>query len=160
MKMRIYQLLLIVLICFGASCEKESTSNSDIDIPVAQNNVVVENELLNVVNEHRASLGYNALDFSEAAYTHANSHNDYMISKGSLSHDNFSSRASKIAAEVGAEFVAENVAKNYDTAAGAFEKWLSSSSHKKTMEGEFTHTAVSVKVDPSGNFYFTQLFFR
>ena len=83
-----------------------------------------------------------------------------MISKGSISHDNFSARASNIASEVGAEYVAENVAKDYDTAVTAFENWLASSSHKKTMEGEFTHTAVSVKKDADGNFYFTQLFFR
>lgn len=160
MKMRIYQLMLVMLICFGASCEKEPLSNSIIDIPVAQSNTVVENELLSVVNDHRTSLGLNVLEFSQEAYAEANSHNDYMISKGVLSHDNFSSRASKISAEVGAQFVAENVAKDFDSATGAFEKWLSSSSHKTTMEGEFTHTAVSVKIDAAGNLYFTQLFFR
>lgn len=161
MKMRLQHLLLILFVCLGSSCSKESLDSTDgTDIPIAENNVIVEDELLNVVNDHRIALGFNALDFSQEAYTQANSHNDYMISKGSLSHDNFSTRASKIAAEVGAEFVAENVAKDYDTAVEAFEKWLSSSSHKKTMEDEFTHTAVSVKVDASGNFYFTQLFFR
>lgn len=158
MKMRLCGIALVLFVTLGASCTKESFDNTDI--PTAKNNVAVENELLNVVNDHRISLGFNALELSQEAYTEANLHNDYMISKGSLSHDNFSSRASKIAAEVGAEFVAENVAKDYDSATTAFEKWLSSSSHKKTMEGEFTHTAVSVKVDASGNFYFTQLFFR
>jgi len=160
MKMRIYQLLLTVLISLGASCEKESIDNTTIDIPIAENNLAIENELLDVVNDYRVSLGFNVLEFSQEAYNQANLHSDYMISKGSLSHDNFSSRASKISAEVGAEFIAENVAKDYGTAAGAFEKWLSSSSHKKTMEGEFTHTAVSVKVDANGKLYFTQLFFR
>lgn len=158
MKMRLCQIALVLFVTLGASCTKESLAITDI--PTAENNFAVENELLDVVNDHRISLGFNALEFSQEAYTQANSHNEYMISKGSLSHDNFSSRASKIAAEVGAELVAENVAKDYDTAAGAFEKWLSSSSHKTTMEGEFTHTAVSVKVDSNGNLYFTQLFFR
>lgn len=158
MKMRLCQIALVLFVVLGASCTKESLEITDI--PTAENNVAVENELLSVVNDHRTSLGFSALQFSEAAYSQANSHNEYMISKGGLSHDNFSSRASKIAAEVGAEFVAENVAKDYDDAAGAFEKWLSSSSHKSTMEGEFTHTAVSVKIDPNGNLYFTQLFFR
>lgn len=158
MKMRLCQIALVLFVTLGASCTKESLGATDI--PAAENNFAVENELLDVVNDHRTSLGFNALEFSQEAYSQANSHNDYMISRGSLSHDNFSSRASKIAAEVGAELVAENVAKDYDTAAGAFEKWLSSSSHKKTMEGEFTHTAVSVKMDANGKLYFTQLFFR
>ena len=58
------------------------------------------------------------------------------------------------------EFVAENVAKDYDSAIEAFDGWLNSSSHKKTMEDNFTHTAVSVKVNNAGDFYFTQIFFR
>lgn len=158
MKMRLCRIALVLFVTLGASCTKESLDTTDI--PTAENNVAVENELLSVVNDHRIALGFNALEFSQEAYNHANTHNEYMISKGGLSHDNFSARASSIASELGAEFVAENVAKDYNSAAGAFEKWLSSSSHKKTMEGEFTHTAVSVKVDPNGTFYFTQLFFR
>ncbi|MGI9550613.1 MAG: CAP domain-containing protein [Aurantibacter sp.] len=156
--MRLHHIVLVLFVCLGASCSTESLGETNI--PIAENEVAVENELLNVVNGHRTSLGYNALNFSQEAYDYANSHNDYMISKGSISHDNFSARASSIAAEVGAEYVAENVAKDYDTAVAAFENWLASSSHKKTMEGEFTHTAVSVKKDAGGNFYFTQLFFR
>jgi uncharacterized protein YkwD len=61
---------------------------------------------------------------------------------------------------VGISVVAENVAKDYDSAVEAFVGWLNSSSHKKTMEDNFTHTAVSVKVNGAGDFYFTQIFFR
>jgi uncharacterized protein YkwD len=56
--------------------------------------------------------------------------------------------------------VAENVAKDYDTAMEAFEGWYQSSSHKKTMEGEFSHTAVSVKKNAQGDYYYTQLFYQ
>ena len=79
---------------------------------------------------------------------------------GGISHDNFSARASGIATEVNAEYVAENVATDYDTAQEAFEGWMKSSSHKKTMEGDFTHTAVSVKKASNDKYYFTQLFFK
>ncbi|MBM1104937.1 CAP domain-containing protein [Aurantibacter crassamenti] len=161
MKMRLQHLMLVLFVCLGSSCSKESLENTNSsDLPIAKNNIVVEEELLDVVNNHRLSIGVNTLEFSEEAYVEANAHNDYMISKGNLSHDNFSSRASKIAAVIDVEYVAENVAKNFDTAAGAYENWLGSASHKKTMEGEFTHTAVSVKSDASGKLYFTQLFFR
>jgi len=113
-----------------------------------------------LVNSHRTSLGSNTLFFSEVAYKYANSHTDYMISKGNISHDNFSSRASNINSEVAVEMVAENIAKDYNTAQEAFEGWYNSSSHKKTMEGDFSHTAVSVKKDNNGNLYFTQLFYK
>ena len=147
-----------MLLCIGVSCTKEQTGS--VQYEVNQNAVAVEAALLEVVNTHRVALGYNALEFSQVAYEYANSHNDYMIAKGGLSHDHFSSRASNIAAEANAEFVSENVAKDYPTAEQAFQGWLDSPNHRKTMEGEFTHTAVSVKKDPQGNYYYTQLFYR
>lgn len=152
------------LVCFVwvlTACTKEAQDPTEIpDIPETENAVEVEQELMGVVNDHRISLGYSSLQYSPIAHDYANKHNDYMIAQGDLSHDNFSARASGIASEVDAEYVAENVAKDYDTAEEAFQGWLNSSSHKKTMEDEFTHTAVSVKKDANGNFYFTQLFYR
>ncbi|TMM59192.1 CAP domain-containing protein [Maribacter algarum] len=158
MKMRTHFVALVLFVITLASCSKESLENTSIT--EAENATDVELELLAVVNDHRISLGQSALDFSEVAYEYANQHNDYMISIGSINHDNFSSRASKISSQASAEFVAENVAKDYTNAAEAFQGWLNSSSHKKTMEGDFSHTAVSVKINDSGDYYFTQIFFR
>lgn len=147
-----------LLVCAVSSCSKESLDTAPV---IAAESVgAIEQELLVVVNDHRESLGYTVLEFSPIAYEYAGEHNDYMIAKGDTNHDNFSARASDIASQVSAEFVAENVAKDYDTALEAFHGWLQSSSHKKTMEGDFTHTAVSVKKDANGNLYYTQLFFR
>ncbi|MCE2613442.1 CAP domain-containing protein [Flavobacteriaceae bacterium D16] len=156
--MKFNGLLLAFLLCIGVSCTEETQDQSVYE--VNQNAVQVEDALLQVVNEHRTSLGFNALEFSPVAYEYANAHNDYMIAKGDLSHDHFSSRASNIASETNAEYVSENVAKDYPSAQEAFEGWLNSPNHRKTMEGEFTHTAVSVKVDEAGNYFYTQLFFR
>ena len=94
------------------------------------------------------------------AYQSAQAHTDHMIAKGRINHDDFSARASSIGEAVQAESVAENVAKDYDSAQKAFEGWLKSASHKKTMEGDFTDTAVSVKKDSLGILYFTQIFFK
>lgn len=158
MKMRqLYALPVLFVLLF--SCTAEPLAEETL-LAEAENNLELEQELLGMVNDHRLALGINSLQFSEVAYKYANAHTDYMIAKGSLSHDNFSARASKIYAEVEAELVAENVAKEYDTALEAFEGWYQSSNHKKTMEGEFTHTAVSVKKDAQGDYYFTQLFYR
>jgi uncharacterized protein YkwD len=158
MKMRLQNAFLILFVLIVASCSKESIDSTNII--EAKNAYEVENELLNIVNDHRLTLGYTALDFSAVAYEYANKHNDYMVATGNLSHDGFNSRASGIASEVNAEFVAENVAKDFPSAIEAFENWLNSADHKKTMEGNFTHTAVSVKEDLQGNLYFTQLFYR
>lgn len=158
MKMRSLYAIPVLLVLF-LSCTAEPLQEVTT-IEEAENNVQLEQELLTVVNDHRVALNLNELKFSEIAYKYANTHTDYMISKGSISHDNFSARASSINSEVAVEMVAENVAKEYDTAVEAFEGWYNSSSHKKTMEGSFSHTAVSVKQDSNGDFYFTQLFYK
>ncbi|SHJ50785.1 Cysteine-rich secretory protein family protein [Maribacter aquivivus] len=158
MKMRLLYAVPVFLLLFLNSC----TSDSIDDTPVleAENVLTIEQDLLDIVNAHRLSLKTNTLVFSDVAYKYANLHTDYMISKGSISHDNFSSRASNIDSEISVEMVAENVAKDYQSALEAFEGWYISSSHKKTMEGDFTHTGISVKKDDLGNYYFTQLFYK
>ncbi|AYN65887.1 CAP domain-containing protein [Euzebyella marina] len=158
MKMTRHYFALVLFVCTLASCTKESMETANI--VEAENIPEIEQELLEVVNQHRLSLGQNSLEFSSVAYLLANEHTDYMMTVGSLNHDNFSKRASTISTEVDAEFVAENVAKDYLNASEAFSGWLTSSSHKKTMEGEFTHTAVSVKRNEEGNLFYTQIFFR
>ncbi|MGB5236837.1 MAG: CAP domain-containing protein [Flavobacteriaceae bacterium] len=139
-------------------------SKNDVAVSPEVNSVVnikiIEDELLGIVNTHRESLGYAPLQYSAVAYQYASTHNDYMISQGNLSHDNFSSRASDISSETDAEVVAENVAKDYIDAEAAFHGWLQSADHRKTMEGNFTHTAVSVKKDEQGTIFYTQLFYR
>jgi len=156
--MRMHYAALAVFVCILAACSSESSEAVDI---VEQKNVTeVEQELLNTVNGHRVSSGLSSLNFNSVAYRYANAHTDYMIDKGAINHDNFNARASGISAEVEAEFVAENVAKDYSTASDAFQGWLNSTQHKRTMEGEFTHTAISVKKDSDGTLYFTQIFYR
>lgn len=160
MKMRLLGSIwaLSAMLALAASCSKESEGPSDI--PVAENVRAVENELMQTVNEYRLSQGHAALNFSQLAYDYANQHTDYMIASGAINHDGFSARASEITAQVDAKSVAENVAKDYPSAEKAFEGWLGSESHRKTMVGEFTHTAVSVKKSPEGKLFYTQLFYQ
>jgi uncharacterized protein YkwD len=157
-------IFIIVLSVFIHSCSKHELTPLNFeqvaDPDEATNLVGLEQEVLDIVNSHRSELGTNTLTFSAVAYEYANTHTDYMINKGNLSHDNFSSRASSIASKVEVQMVAENVAKDYSTAQEVFIGWYESTSHKITMEGDFTHTAVSVKEDENGNFYYTQLFYK
>lgn len=158
MKMR---LLCAVLVLFVfRSCSTEVIEDTSTVAIKAKNISKIETELLSIVNNHRNSMDLISLDFSEVAYDHANLHTDYMISVGAINHDNFNSRASKISLETNAKSVSENVAKNFTTASAALNNWLTSPEHRKTIEGEFTHTGVSVKQDSSGKLYFTQLFYK
>lgn len=158
MKMRMYLSALAVSVCTLGACTKETSE--PLHIVESQNVTQVEQNVLATVNNHRVSLGLNALKFNDFAYGYANAHTDYMIAKGEINHDNFTARASALANDVDVEFVAENVAKDYTTASEVFQGWLESAKHKRTMEDEFTHTAVSVKEDAEGTLYFTQIFYR
>ena len=143
---------------FAVSCTKDAVNETLI--PVALNAVEVEQELMDIVNAHRVSQGSQPLAFSELAYTYANLHTDYMVSKGTISHDNFSARASKIASETDAKEIAENVAMEYRSATEAFEGWLRSPNHKGTMEADYTYTAISVKKGADGTLFYTQIFYK
>ncbi|UJH66037.1 CAP domain-containing protein [Allomuricauda sp. SCSIO 65647] len=140
------------------SCTSEEVQEPDF---IESTNVqTLESELLASVNNYRVSIGEGILELNAIAYDVANDHNDYMISKGSLSHDNFEQRASKIHAETSAKEIAENVGRNFQTAEEALQWWLNSPTHKSSLEGNFTHTGISVKKDNLGNIYYTQIFFK
>ena len=120
----------------------------------------MEDELLDLVNGHRVSVGASALQNSPSSYKYAEEHNEYMISQSKLSHDNFQSRASKIAEETNAVEISENVARYYTSAEKTLEGWLNSATHKEALEGDYTHTTLSVQLDKDGRPYFTQIFIK
>ncbi len=152
------RLLLFTCALFTLSCTTEELAEPNT--VEALNDTRLEAEIMELVNSHRSTLGLGKLNFNEVAYTYAGEHNDYMIAKGSLSHDNFNQRASRISSEANAERVGENVAKDYSSAESVFNGWLKSESHKKNIEDIYTHTAISVKRNSEGDLYFTQIFFK
>tara|TARA_R110000868_G_scaffold124959_4_gene330117 strand:+ start:51413 stop:51934 length:522 start_codon:yes stop_codon:yes gene_type:complete len=119
-----------------------------------------ESELFQIINNHRISIGKNSLEFNSDTYLAAEEHNDYMIAMGEISHDNFSNRAAKLARITKAKIVSENVAKDFSTNESAFKAWLESPIHRKNIEGNFTHSAIKIKQDANGIFYFTQIFYN
>jgi len=121
---------------------------------------IIETDLFEMINNYRASIGLNEMKFDSTTYYYSGLHTNYMISKGTTSHDNFSTRAENISKVTGAIFVAENVAKNYDTIEDAFEAWLDSPGHRVNIEGDYYYSAISINENRNGDLYFTQLFFR
>lgn len=134
--------------------ENETTSKLVVELSAQ------EEALFDMVNDYRVSKGLDELEFSPESYEFALEHNEYMISKGQLSHDNFNARASNISKATSANYVAENVAKDYQLVDDALTGWLESTSHRNTIEGDFTHATLSIKRDAEGNPYYTQIFFR
>lgn len=157
----------LILFCTFASCSKSSfneeleyTQSSTGNEKVSVDPVAMEEALLDLINEHRLSIGLNTLENSATSYKYAEEHNDYMISKNTLSHDNFDERAQKISNEISAVLISENVARFYISAEATMQAWLQSETHRTALEGDFTHTTLSVQLDKDGRPYYTEIFIK
>ena len=163
-QMKLRFTLLLLAITFLTSCTKEGIFIVEDELDAAEleyyARTAEEKQLLNLVNEYRASINLPAMVHEDNSYYHATQHSLLMISKAAISHINFDKRAAEISRRTGALFIVENVAKDYSTNEKALEAWLKSDTHKKSIEGDYTHTAISIQKDGNGKRYFTQIFFR
>lgn len=157
----------LVVLCFSMSL----LSCSNEDAPVANTtqpsitlksytHSTFEIELLDLVNQDRVSKGLNALTIiSEISYV-ASTHDDYMISNGKISHDNFEDRSASLKYGLGAISASENIASGYSTPEATLAAWNNSPTHKANLEGNHTHFGLAVKADATGKKYYTLMFIR
>jgi len=161
-----YLSLLIIALSIFSSCTKEELEYTGNDlnkelvaIPIGSH-TAIETELFDLINNHRVSIGLNELTFDNTTYYYAGQHNKYMISQNKISHDKFVERAKNVTKKTGAAHVAENVARNYNSMQMVFEAWLDSQSHRRALEGNYSHSAINITETVEGNLYFTQMFYR
>ena len=146
------------------SCSSEDASQAETPQPTITlknyTHSTFELELLDLVNQDRVSKGLNALTIiNEVSYL-ASTHDDYMITTGFASHDNFDQRSSTLKNTLSAISVSENVAAGFNTPASTLAAWNASPSHKANLEGNHTHYGLAVKADATGKKYYTLLFIR
>jgi uncharacterized protein YkwD len=120
-----------------------------------------DDEILGLINAHRASIGKPALQKSQVIWEQANAHSRNMASGAvPFGHDGFSARIAVIRAALGSGGSgAENVAMGYPSAAAVVSGWLSSSGHRANIESSATRTGVSAVRSGSGTWYYTQIFY-
>lgn len=120
-----------------------------------------ELEILDIVNEHRKSIGINTLKTLDKATYKADDHTKYMIEIGEVSHDNFASRYAYLVENANAKSVAENIAYGYATAQSVVNAWLASEGHKHNIENPgLTHFGLSTDSDNDGRYYYTHIFVK
>lgn len=150
-------LLCFAVLTFTVSCSKDAISENVIEKPEA---VSMAEEILQLVNTHRANIGKDTLSFDTLANDLVYDHTLYMIEQNDISHDDFDERADRLFEEGNANSVSENVAYGQRTAQAVMEAWLNSSGHRENIEGDFTHIGIAVVKNASGTYYFTQLFMK
>lgn len=159
----LYALCMLVLItsCSKDELENNDTSNYEIDLTIVQkNDSEMTNQIFQLVNEHRISIGLNPL-IMDSAYgsAYAVEHTDYMIDISQINHDNFHVRSGALQNR-GAQTVGENVASGYSEAETVVIAWLNSPGHREVIEGNYTHTGFGVFQNSNNRYYFTQIFYR
>ncbi|GER58545.1 CAP domain-containing protein [Patiriisocius marinus] len=165
------RLLKTTLLAFGllisiASCSPEESSNDvttdyQIDLNLAtETDWAMADEILQLVNDYRVSIGLNTIKKDKQhASAHAVNHTKYMIEKSEINHDNFHYRTEALKSQ-GAEKVGENVAYGYNSAERVVTAWLNSPTHKRAIEGDYTHSGFGIIPANNGTYYFTQLFYK
>ncbi len=133
---------------FVLSCEKEEKPTySEIEL-----------EILELVNQHRATIDKEPLIMHQYIFEEAIGHTSAMISLSKISHDGFSERAERIKNNVGNGSVGENVAYGYPSATAVVNGWLLSDDHRQNIEGDFNLTGIAARKNKDDLYYFTQIF--
>lgn len=150
-----------ILLCFTVltctvSCSKDD-SPEDIE---KQEALLISEEILQLVNIHRASISKEPLAINNLATQLAEEHTYYMVTQNDISHDNFNERSDRLFDEENATRTGENVAYGQQSAKDVMEAWLNSSGHRANIEGDFTHIGIGVVKNESGIYYFTQIFLK
>lgn len=162
MKLLTNTLFVMGFACLLFSCSPEeienttATANFESELTIENNNAM-SNEILTIINEYRASLNLPSFSPHALAKEEAMEHTTYMIINNRVSHDNFFERSDYLKAN-GASSVSENVAFGYRTAQAVVDGWLNSPDHKQAIEGNYTHSGISVAQTESGINFFTHIF--
>lgn len=120
----------------------------------------IEVEILELINNHRLSLGLRPLAELTIVKSVAHSHTDYMVDNDEVSHHNFFTRSDYLKSNAGAKKVSENVAYGYSSAEAVVRAWIKSEAHKENLEGDYTNFDISAEKNAEGRWYYTNIFIK
>lgn len=159
----LYVLLLGAVMCSSISCSSDDSETQSADASVEK--VInysynsFELETMNLINDHRASLGLKRLERINHMSYKSEEHDNYMITNNVVNHNDFVARSENIMKTLGAKSVGENIAYNYNTPKAVLDAWLASPGHRENIEGNFTHFGIAIKENPAnGRKYYTNIF--
>lgn len=153
--------ILLMTLFLAFACSKNDGKNEKSNSYSTDEEYQLIQEYLDLVNDHRSSLGLRPLIQSPEMEYLAQTHSVQM-GKGivDFGHDHFQERCLKIKERYqSGNLCAENVARYQRSPQDVLRAWLSSSSHSKNINSSrHTHTGVGVFINEKGEYYWTQLF--
>lgn len=164
MKKTFAKIALIGLISFSLfSCSKDSVSDEPKDtvsVDAKYSYRSDEDEVLSLINNHRASLGLVKLEKIDYVSVKSEEHTNYMVSTNTVNHNYFADRYASIMSALSAKNVSENVAYKYSTSQSVVNAWLNSEGHRANIEGDFTHFGISIRTNSAGEKFYTNIFVK
>ncbi len=120
----------------------------------------MEKEILQLINQYRASKGLPTLKDLPLMSQEARKHSLNMASgKISFGHLGFETRKDIVVAQYkNMSRFAENVAYGAKSAKEVVDGWIKSPGHKKNIEGDFSFSGIGVARNSKNQLYYTQLF--
>jgi uncharacterized protein YkwD len=165
MKAKLLRVLLLVAVvytmnsCSSDSSEAPSSSTSTMKV-MDYSYDSSELDAMNLINTYRVSVGLNALQQINHISYKSEEHDNYMISNNVVNHNDFVARSENLISVLGAKRVGENIAYNYNTSQSVVNAWLNSPTHKENIEGDYTHFGISIRTNPDGKKYYTNIFVK
>ena len=145
--------------CSKDSVEEMDSANLNAKVPpVAYSSF--ELQVLDLVNNYRATQNLPELEFLDESSVLAESHNEHMILNDEVCHDDFGARYQTLVHDVHAKAVSENVAYGYSSAEAVVNAWIKSEGHRENMLGDHTHFGIAISAGSDGKYYFTNIFVR
>jgi len=155
--------LIILLFLFLTGCTAPQVK---VDYSLYESTLVfqeakpIETKILELINEHRASIGLNRLEYMQLIKSVSRAHNIDMIKANQISHNGFVERSGYLIYKTNGTRVGENLAYNYNSAESVVSAWLKSPLHRKNIEGDYTYFDVSVEENKDGKPYITNMFLK
>ena len=165
MKAKLLRVLLLVAIVYSMnSCSSDSSeapSSSTATMKVMDYSYdSSELEAMNLINTYRVSVGLNELQQINHISYKSEEHDHYMIRNNVVNHNDFVARSENLISVLGAKRVGENIAYNYNSSQSVVNAWLNSPTHKENIEGDYTHFGISIRTNPDGKKYYTNIFVK
>lgn len=124
----------------------------------------LEQAVFQQVNAYRARQQLPLLRWDERLAQQARQHSQALLTSPTLGgHAGFEQRLAAIGRVLPWSSAAENVAYSQgvrDPATHAVQGWISSTGHRRNLEGLFTHTGIGVARNARGEVAFTQIFLK
>jgi len=157
----LYTVFTSILIATLPACAQKHVAASSVSYEVSAADIKsLQNDILKLVNQHRAKLHLGALQMNEVATAEATRHSvDMAKGRTGFGHSGFDSRMKNINQKLGGvHATGENVAYGKIDAEEVMDMWLHSPGHKKNIEGNFSLMGIGIAQSRDGYLYFTQIF--